>query len=115
MNRICITLPKPPTVNQLYRNVPRKGRVRTEHYNRWRQHAGWLVQAERFRPINGRYRFCLEIHEDDPADVDGRVKAVLDLFVWLGLTGDDRLCWSCHTDRVPAVEPGSVNVTIEEI
>ena len=112
---IKIALPAPPTVNQLYRNVPGRGRARTGQYRRWRDHAGWIVQAEKCRPISGRYSCKIEVHEDDRADIDGRVKALLDLFVWLGLTGDDRLCWSCHIDRLPGVEPGFVNITIEEV
>ncbi len=43
---IVYRLPAPPSVNNLFRNVPGKGRVRSSEYVAWCEAAGWSLRAQ---------------------------------------------------------------------
>ena len=45
------TVPTPPSVNALYRNVPGRGRVKTSRYKTWINAAGWDVRAQKPPPV----------------------------------------------------------------
>lgn len=94
--RITLDLPLPPVVNHMYgRN--RDGVFTRSHVKRWKKQAGTeiLIQITTASVKSlgcGRYGVRIRWPEDDPADVDGRLKAMLDLLVWMRLTPDDRFC-----------------------
>jgi len=90
-----VFLPFPPSVNQLYRNVPKIGRVKTAKYN------VWLGDARRHIAFSGGLallpgRFQLTIAAAPPdkrkRDIDNICKPVLDLLVDVGAVEDDSLC-----------------------
>lgn len=88
-------LPAPPSTNNLYRNVSRKGRVKTAAYKAWCEYAGWDVKAQwNGVPIPGK--FGCAIYLPPGIDLDN-CKAILDLLGpstkhGLGVTADDRHC-----------------------
>ncbi len=113
---ICLTLPWPPGVNNLYATVGKR-RILSNGYRAWREEAGWLALAQRLPKVIGPYslRIVLDRPDKRKTDLDGRAKAIIDLLVKIGLTSDDHLLqtltleWS---DRPPA-KPGAARITIQ--
>lgn len=83
-----VTMPPPPSVNNLFKNAGRKGRVPTPAYEDWKRHAGWQVKAQRPAPVYGPVSVTIE-HGKRRADLDNLNKAPLDLLVSLGVIDDD--------------------------
>lgn len=89
---IEIRLPFPPSVNNLYFNVQRRGRVHTPEYLDWQELAGWELRAQRSRlALKIKYPVTVKIDLDDKrkGDADNRCKAVLDLLVEHQIIVDD--------------------------
>lgn len=111
---IRITLPLPPSTNALYRNVAKRGRVKTERYNTWLQAAGWALKEQKPGKVEGPY--CLWLYCGKPdnrrRDLANLEKAVSDLLVAHKIVEDDSLCAELHLywegtgrDCVVNVEP----------
>ena len=45
MSKLTVSLPMPPTVNNMYRNVPGKGRVLTQEARKWKDDAILLIRG----------------------------------------------------------------------
>lgn len=86
---VAIHLPFPPSVNNLYFNVQRRGRVETPEYLNWQDEAGWELKSQRPRKIEGRCIVSIDLDETRRGDADNRSKAVLDLLVTHGIIGGD--------------------------
>lgn len=85
------SLPTPPSVNALYRNLPGRGRTMTRLYKDWRGHAGWRLREQAPTPVPGRVLIVVNIERtNDLADVDNRIKALFDLLVEHRVIEDDR-------------------------
>lgn len=87
---LTYSIPTPPPVNNLYANVQGYGRVKSERYRTWRQAAGWEMKAGTIpeTPITGPVRVDVVIG-DRRGDLDGRIKAPVDLLVYMGVIKDD--------------------------
>lgn len=106
-----ITIPIPPSVNSMYVNVPRRGRVKSSAYVRWIKNAGWALQTQPHARVPGKVNVLIEIRRPTAnSDVDNRVKAALDLLVSHGVIDDDR-----YVQSVKAVwaEVDSCRITVE--
>lgn len=83
----------PPSLNNIYANLPGKGRVKSNHYRIWRSAAGWDVKAAKVKLISGPV--LLDITVEKPrgvrSDVSNRIKATEDLLVEMGVLADDSL------------------------
>jgi crossover junction endodeoxyribonuclease RusA len=112
-----LTLPVPPSVNTMFRNVPKVGRVKTKAYRQWLKEADqhFLMQKKRLLVIAGEYEVSIKLPKTTRGDVDNRTKAVLDFLVSREITEDDRNCrkvtiersadtWLCEV-TITAVEP----------
>lgn len=89
---VTLTLPLPPSTNNLFRNVNRHGRVRTDAYKAWADEAGWALKMQRPTPIEGAVSISITVHRvSKSSDLDNRAKAVLDLLVTHGVIEDDNL------------------------
>lgn len=89
---VRLSLPFPPTTNNLFVNVPRKGRVKSATYKRWLSAASsecWGVKQ-----VAGRYHLTLAVERPDKRarDLSNLIKAVEDLLVHVGAIEDDHLC-----------------------
>lgn len=112
-----ITLPFPPSLNNLFFNVPRVGRVKTPRYQAWLADAACVLGQQPWEAINGSFRARIYLSQPDRRrrDLDGLAKAPLDLLVAAGVIEDDRhaksilLCW---TDAPPK-KPGSLRIEVE--
>lgn len=88
MRAVTITMPSPPSVNNLFKNAGRKGRVPTPAYEDWKRHAGWQVKSQQPEKVHGPVMVTI-VHGRRRADLDNLNKAPLDLLVSLGLLDDD--------------------------
>lgn len=111
---VRISLPMPPSVNHAFVNVSGKGRVRSDAYRKWADHAGWLIKAQRVKPFNVPVRVRIEIKPENNRafDLDNRTKAVLDLLVTHGVLHDDSNKWvrGVTIEQVEAGAPCTVEV-----
>lgn len=108
---IEIVIPLPPPINST-----NAGRKHTRALTEWKAHAGWIIKCARLTPIEGAYLFRMMVSRNactvqiepaemikgsDRADVDGRIKHAMDLFVTMGVTPDDRHCMKLTVEKVP--------------
>lgn len=117
-----VDLPVIPSANRLYRNMPRRGRVKTGEYRRFCRAAGMATLAAIHRRGLGKPRFeCLarlrfeldvmgswltKAGEPRRVDIDNRIKAAQDAV--LGALGlDDRHVWEVEARKVEG-EPGAL-------
>lgn len=88
---IALTLPMPPSVNELFWNKPGRGRVKTRIYDDWLGHAGWTLRSQKPGRIAGRVIVVMSVERSNAnADVDNRIKPILDLLVGQHVIDDDR-------------------------
>lgn len=87
----------PPSLNTIFFNVKRKGRVKTPEYSEWltkchfelRRQGGWHVPGH----VRVRLSYC---RSQTKADLDNLAKPVLDLLVQAGRIQDDRNVVELH-------------------
>lgn len=113
-----LTLPWPPAVNNLFFNAG-KGRVRSSRYQAWASEALTAVREQQPKPIVGSFhvRILLDRPDRRKRDLDGLLKAPLDLLVTAGVIEDDSLAQSIAiqwSDAAPA-KPGAIRVCVEGI
>lgn len=85
-------LPYPPSTNSLFRNVPGKGRVKTQRYLRWEVEAGWELKRQRVNAIPGPVHFSMIVErKGGRRDLDNTIKPVLDLLVSHQILADDSM------------------------
>lgn len=84
----------PPSANNLFANVAKRGRIKTAEYRAWLESAGWNLKTARTTkwaiPVNlsiviGKLR--------SNADISNRIKACEDLLVLHGIIPDDSIQW----------------------
>lgn len=93
MKKATFNLPICPSANNCWLNLGgkgRKGRARTPHYNKWIDAAGWMVKAQRTVKIEGMVAVSIQCPRIANADIDNRIKPVLDLLVKMDVIDDDR-------------------------
>lgn len=113
------TMPVPPSVNQMFRNVRGKGRVKTEAYDQWRASAATSLRLQRIAPVAGRVVVIFGVERGSlAADIDNRIKAMLDAIVAAKIISDDNqvtafaAAWLpkanglAHVQIIPSAEVG---------
>lgn len=85
-----ITLPVPPSTNELYRNAPGRGRVKTQRYATWFVAAGWSIKEQRPEKVPGRVKISMYAPENARRDLANHEKATTDLLVEMGIIDGDR-------------------------
>lgn len=108
-----ITLPLPPSVNAMYRNVRGVGRVKTQEYKRWVAVADsyFFTQKRNITGITGKYDLHIRIPILMKGDVDNRIKPISDYLVARGVTPDDKHCMKVSIERFDGVSECEVEVT----
>ena len=95
-----LVLPRPPSLNALFRNLPTGGRGKTKEYEAWRKEAGWEVRRQRPHVVTGEYALDIFV-PPSLRDVDNHcAKAVSDLLVELQVTPDDKFARRSATEVV---------------
>ncbi len=92
-NSTVLTLPYPPTANNLFPTGKGGKRFISPEYKVWKQAAGLMLNAQRPRPIPGAISALYEFRKPDNRrrDVTNCEKAVSDLLVTHGVIEDDCL------------------------
>lgn len=91
VSSVSLTLPMPPSVNEMFRNVPGRGRVKTAVYLDWKGHAGWTLKEQRPTSIKGPVLIVVSVERGSAsADLDNRIKALFDLLVEHCVIEDDK-------------------------
>ena len=104
---IALTLPFPPSTNNLFLNGRNKARIKTPRYRAWEAEALVAVrqQLPRINAITGEYNMLLKVKmpRRGRIDVANFEKATSDLLVTAGVISDDcnaRIC-PCCGDPLP--------------
>lgn len=88
---LTLTMPIPPSSNNMFINVPNRGRVKSKAYKAWIEDAGWTILQQGIRRIAGPVTVHIRCKRlSGRADIDNRVKPVLDLLVLHRAIDDDR-------------------------
>lgn len=127
MDAIVLTLPMPPTTNNLFRGNGRR-RVKSQGYESWIDAAGWELLRQRPPRIKGPVAVTIEVSDIESSstwDLCNREKATMDLLVTHGvIQGDHKpivrefsMRWSAATRgvrvRVQPLAPQSVNDVLQ--
>jgi crossover junction endodeoxyribonuclease RusA len=105
MNYVCLFLPYPPTVNNLFVNSKKAGgRFPSKAYKAWQEEAAVTLGKQDVKPIHGPVSLTFTFGRPDKRrrDVFNLVKAPEDFLVKHGIIEDDSLVergtvqWSPH-------------------
>ena len=100
-----ITLPAPPSANNLFVNRRGGGRAKSAEYTDWLLSAGWHLRLQKPQPIHGHVAILAGLERDDArSDLDNRLKAPLDLLVKHRVIEDDRHVLALAAAWLPAGE-----------
>ena len=90
---MIITLPKPPSVNHLYKYTCRGGYARSyvsKEGLAWIEEAGWKLKSQWKKPmITGDLSLYIKLYYCGRYDIDNGNKALFDLFTKMGVIEDD--------------------------
>ncbi len=119
MKVLVLNLPLPPPANNMFENVPGKGRVRSRRYKRWSIAAlnyAWLSKPQGGFPFfDGPFNVQITVPAKMRGDVDGRVKAIPDFLKKpAGIINDDRHMQGVSIARGAEIEPGFCRVFVFE-
>jgi len=91
MRIVTITLPFPPTVNNLFSQTVRGRRFPSKQYKRWRDAAYWIIASAKNKTLGPPYRVAVSLERPDrrPRDADNYLKAILDALVHMRVIVDD--------------------------
>jgi Holliday junction resolvase RusA-like endonuclease len=109
-----VEISMPPSLNNAYRNVPGKGRVKDEAYASWMNDAVKILAAlvPAHQRIAGRISVSIVLPEKMRGDIDNRVKPILDALVKSGRVDDDRNVAELYVRKLRASD--LVLVTVQE-
>lgn len=114
MSGFTLTLPIPPSANNLFKTVGNR-RPPTGQYLDWRDAAGWNLKQSKVERVSGRYGLFLLLPIKMRGDVSNRLKAVEDLLVANNLTDDDSRSDIALAARWPGVVEGTCIVIARPI
>lgn len=106
------TLPFPVSSNNMFTNVPGKGRVSSKEYAAWTTEAMWMLLQQRAKPISGEVSIWIGLVAPSKRamDCDNRIKPVLDLLTRAGIIKDDsnKYVRQVSAEWLPSGDPCSV-------
>lgn len=107
-----ISLPVPISINASTRNVPGKGRVKTDEYNSWFDEAVLLLRVSKAKIKSKHWSYHATLPISYQRDCDNCLKPLQDALVKAGVTSDDRYCESGSFERA-ATGDGMVMLSIQ--
>jgi Holliday junction resolvase RusA-like endonuclease len=96
-----VTLPKPPSLNGLFRNTGKRHtvaharqapRAKSKAYLSWIAAATVELRAYRLDRVKGPYALSIQLGRRKGSDLDNYAKAISDLLVSMQIVQDDSLC-----------------------
>ena len=103
-------LPMPPSTNNLFVNIPKRGRVPSARYKAWKTAAGLTLNVQRPPAVSGSVDVSILVPQKTRGDIDNRIKAILDLLVTHRVIEDDSKIAALIVRRHPNVAPDTVEV-----
>lgn len=89
---VSLTMPTPPSVNAIFKNLPGRGRARTREYDHWLAMAITALRQQRLPTVTHRVILIIGVERMSlNADIDNRMKASWDALVKAGVLKDDSL------------------------
>lgn len=79
----------PPSSNNMFVNLPGKGRVRSGEYTRWMRNQLAFLTVQRAQPVIPPVAIKVDVPESIRGDLSNRCKAIEDLVVKAGIIPDD--------------------------
>jgi crossover junction endodeoxyribonuclease RusA len=107
---VALDLPKPISVNSLWRTTKVGGVYLSAKYKAWRTEVGLLINANRVGGVAGPYALTVNVSHKWRGDLDNALKALSDALQEHGVIENDRLCQSIHIRRSEGVAGMSVLV-----
>lgn len=110
---LYVELDMPPPVNNLFINVPGRGRIKSQQYRDWTEAAGWQLKAQiGGKMIPGPIGVTIKLVKQSKrkTDLDGRLKAPLDLLCQHGVIEDDSLIQRIEAQWVTRGAPCQITV-----
>lgn len=106
------TIPVPPSLNNIYFNLPKGGRRKTPEYKAWINAGLLMLKTQNPTRFEARADLNVSVPDSEQGDISNRIKAAEDLLVRAGiLTGDDkRYVRSVTATWVPAYLPCQVSL-----
>jgi hypothetical protein len=114
-NKLKFRLPVPPSTNNAFVNVQRRGRVKSKSYTAWLREADKWYQLQRLhalKPILGPRSLRILLPKIR-GDASNRIKLIEDYLVSRGLTGDDRDNVKVSIAVDPQIVSSFVWITVE--
>lgn len=84
-----ISLPFPPSVNDMFLNIVGRGRVKSQGYRAWLTEAGFALNVHRLKAVTGPVYIEIDLSNLRQGDADNRTKPILDLLCAHGILPDD--------------------------
>jgi crossover junction endodeoxyribonuclease RusA len=116
-NPVTLTLPYPPSTNGIWVRTKRGGVGKSNEYNAWLEHVGWVIAQEKPAKIPGKYRLTIEATRPDKRkrDIDNLIKATSDALQKFSVIEDDHLCQFVSAQWVNGMctNEAGIRVTIE--
>lgn len=89
---VSFTMPTPPSANHLFKNVKGVGRVKAAHYDDFVRMGIAAIRRQNVPSLAGNVIVILGVERMSAnADIDNRLKAMLDTIVKAGVIADDSL------------------------
>lgn len=99
---VAFTLPTPPSVNELYKNVKGVGRVKAGLYDDFIRRGVASIRNQRVAPVPGYVVAVFGVERMSiTADIDNRLKSMLDTIVKAGVIEDDRFVTAIAVSWLP--------------
>lgn len=94
MNAVLLTLPYPPSTNNLFFNLKKGGRAPSARYKAWATHAAWEAKLQNAGKVAGPYALYITAARPDARkrDLDNLAKPISDLLKTIGVIEGDHLC-----------------------
>ena len=94
-----LNLPIPPSVNGMFANVHKRGRVKVQAYRNYEQAAALMIASQNLEKISGKVNVDITVQRlrKNTGDIDNKIKAALDSLVKNNLIDDDR-----HVQQITA-------------
>lgn len=100
---VAFTLPTPPSVNELYKNVKGVGRVKAGLYDDFIRRGVASIRSQHVASLTGYVVAVFGVERMSmSADIDNRLKSMLDTIVKAGLIEDDRFVTAIAVSWLPS-------------
>ena len=110
-------LPLPPSVNHMYFSGASRGvRIKTRRYVDWTKESVLICKEQKYKTLTGEIDLSIGIYfgRRGRNDIDGRLKALLDVLTVAGVYEDDSQVYSMLVNKYYDKDNPRVEVDVRE-